>query len=164
MKSTIKLAALATVFVPAAAALAAGSAVFDLEIGDPERKGRQVAVVLDGITDTSTGELLTPQEMAERLADTRILFIGEDHTDMDFHRVQARVLEELHRSGREVMVGLEMFPYTRQEILNEWSGGSLTEEEFVELSGWYESWRLSLGLLPQYFSVRPGQRHFRCLA
>ena len=74
MSSTLKLAALATVFVPVAAALAAGSAVFDLEIGDPKRKGRQVAVVLDGITDTATGELLTPQELAERLADTRILF------------------------------------------------------------------------------------------
>ena len=140
MRSTLKLAALATVFAPAAAAFAAGSAVFDLEIGDPKRKGQQVAVVLDGITDTATGELLTPQEMAERLADTRILFIGEDHTDMDFHRVQARILEELHRNGREVMLGLEMFPYTRQEILDEWSGGLLTEEEFVESSGWYESW------------------------
>ena len=139
-KTTIRLAAFATVLVPVAAALAAGSAVFDLEIGDPERKGRQVAVVLDGITDTATGELFTPQEMAERLADTRILFIGEDHTDMDFHRVQARIMEELHRNGREVMVGLEMYPYTRQQILNEWSGGLLTEEEFVELSGWYESW------------------------
>ena len=94
---------------------AASSAVFDLGIGDPERKGRQVAVVLDGITDTATVELLTPREMAERLADTRILFIGEDHTDMDFHRMQARIMEELHRSGREVMVGLEMFPYTRQK-------------------------------------------------
>ena len=124
MRSTLKLAALATVFAPAAAAFAAGSTVFDLEIGDPKRKGRQAAVVLDGITDTTTGELLTPQELAERLADTRILFIGEDHTDMDSHRVQARIIEELHRNGREVMVGLEMFPYTRQEILNEWSGGS----------------------------------------
>ena len=140
MKSTLKLAALATVFVPAAAALAAGATVFDLEIGDPKRKGRHAAVVLDGITDTASGELLTPREMAERLADTRILFIGEDHTDMDFHRVQARVIEELHRSGREVMLGLEMFPYTRQEVLNQWGDGSLTEEEFVEASAWYESW------------------------
>ena len=140
MRSTLKIAALATVLVPVAGALAAGSGVFDLEIGDPERKGRQVAVVLDGITDTGTGELLTPQELAERLADTRILFIGEDHTDMDFHRVQARVLEELHRTGREVMVGLEMFPYTRQEILDEWSEGSLDEEEFVESSDWYGNW------------------------
>ena len=127
-------------FVPVAAALAAGSGVFDLEIGDAERKGRQVEVVLDGITDTSTGDLLTPRELAERLGDTRILFIGEDHTDMDFHRVQARVLEELHRTGREVMVGLEMFPYTRQEILDEWSGGALNEGEFVEKSDWYENW------------------------
>lgn len=140
MRSTLKIAALATVLVPVAGALAAGSGVFDLEIGDPERKGRQVAVVLDGITDTGTGELLTPQELAERLADTRILFVGEDHTDMDFHRVQARVLEELHRTGREVMVGLEMFPYTRQEILDEWSEGSLNEEEFVESSDWYGNW------------------------
>ncbi len=140
MRSTLKLAALATVLAPVAAALAAGSNVFDLEIGDPERKGRHAAVVLDGITDTASGELLTPREMAERLADTRILFIGEDHTDMDFHRVQARVIEELHRSGRDVMLGLEMFPYTRQEVLHQWSDGLLTEEEFVESSDWYESW------------------------
>ena len=51
MRLTLKIAALATALVPVAAALAAGSGVFDLEIGDAERKGRQVAVVLDGITD-----------------------------------------------------------------------------------------------------------------
>ena len=140
MRSTLKFVAIAAVFAPVGAALAAGSGVFDLEIGDSERKRRQVEVVLDGITDTKTGDLLTPGELAERLGDTRILFIGEDHTDMDFHRVQARVLEELHRTGREVMIGLEMYPYTSQEILDEWSDGSLTEEEFVESSGWYESW------------------------
>ncbi|MDE0246059.1 MAG: ChaN family lipoprotein, partial [Gammaproteobacteria bacterium] len=120
--------------------MAAGSGVFDLGIGDSERKGRHASVVLDGITDTGTGHLLTPVELAERLADTRILFIGEDHTDMDFHRVQARILEELHRAGREVMIGLEMYPYTRQASLNDWSAGSLTEEEFVESSDWYENW------------------------
>ena len=140
MRSTLKFAAIATVFVPVAGALAAGSGVFDLGIGDSERKGRHAPVVLDGITDAGTGDLLSPGELAERLADTRILFIGEDHTDMDFHRVQARVLEELHRTGREVMIGLEMYPYTQQEILNEWSDGLLTEEEFVESSGWYENW------------------------
>ena len=140
MRTTPKLVALATVFAPVAAAIAAGSAVFDLEIGDAERKGRHAPVVLDGITDTATGDLLTPRELVERLGDTRILFIGEDHTDMDFHRVQARVLEELHRAGREVMIGLEMYPYTRQPSLDEWSDGSLTEEEFVESSGWYETW------------------------
>lgn len=140
MRSTLTLAALAALFVPVAGTFAADSAVFDLEIGDQERKDRQVAVVLDGITDTATGELLTPQEMAERLADTRILFIGENHTDMDFHRVQARIIEALHRNGREVMIGLEMYPYTQQQFLDEWSDGLLTEQEFIDLSGWYESW------------------------
>lgn len=134
------LASLAAVFVPNAPAFAANPSVFDLEIGDQERRDRQVAVVLDGITDTATGDVLTPQEMAERLADTRILFIGENHTDMDFHRVQARIIEALHRNGREVMIGLEMYSYTRQQFLDEWSDGLLTEQEFIDLSGWYESW------------------------
>ena len=134
------LALLAAVFVPNVPASAANPSVFDLEIGDQERRDRQVAVVLDGITDTATGDVLTPQEMAERLADTRILFIGENHTDMDFHRVQARIIEALHRNGREVMIGLEMYSYTRQQFLDEWSDGLLTEQEFIDLSGWYESW------------------------
>jgi uncharacterized iron-regulated protein len=59
---------------------------------------------------------------------------------MDFHRVQARIIEALHRNGREVMIGLEMYPYTQQQFLNEWSDGLLTEQEFIDLSGWYESW------------------------
>ena len=134
------LALLAAVFVPNVPASAANPSVFDLEIGDQERRDRHVAVVLDGITDTATGDVLTPQEMAERLADTRILFIGENHTDMDFHRVQARIIEALHRNGREVMIGLEMYSYTRQQFLDEWSDGLLTEQEFIDLSGWYESW------------------------
>ena len=78
MRSTLTLAALATVLVPAVAALAAGSGVFDLEIGDPKRKGQQVAVVLDGITDTTNGELLTPQELAERLGDTVTAMVLRD--------------------------------------------------------------------------------------
>ena len=62
--------------------------VFHLAIGDPERRDTEVGIVLDGIVDTRAGQIITPEELARRLADTGILFIGEDHTNMDFHRVQ----------------------------------------------------------------------------
>jgi uncharacterized iron-regulated protein len=96
--------------------------------------------VLDGITDTRSGEVLTPAELAPRLAGVRLLLVGESHTDMDFHRAQLRVLEELVRAGRPVLLGLEMYPYTEQRYLDQWTDGLLTEEGFLRLSRWYENW------------------------
>src|SRR4051812_30772956 len=94
-----------------------------LAIGDPARKDKEAAVVLDGITDTGTGEVITPAELAKRLAGARLVLVGESHTDMDFHRVELRVLEELARAGRPVLVGLEMYPYPEQRFLDAWVDG-----------------------------------------
>ncbi len=120
--------------------LLADQAVLHMEIGDPARKGREVPVVLDGITDTATGELVTPEEMARRLAGTGILFIGENHTNQEFHDVQFRMIRALREAGREVLIGLEMFPYTQQPLLDNWNAGHYTEDGFVELANWYDNW------------------------
>ena len=124
----------------AATAAAAEHKPLHLEIGDPARKGREVPVTLDAVTDTRTDELLTPSELAARLARVRLLFVGESHTSIDYHRVQLRIIEELHRAGREVMIGLEMYPYTHQAFLDDWVAGRYTEEGFVHFSDWYDSW------------------------
>lgn len=114
--------------------------ILRLPIGDPARRDRDAAVVLDAVTDTASGGVLTPAELAGRLTDVRLLLIGEEHTAMDSHRVERRVIEELHRAGRRVSVGLEMFPYTAQSALDDWSRGALSEEEFLRASHWYKSW------------------------
>lgn len=114
--------------------------LWHLEIGDPDRKDSLVAVQLDGITDTATGAIVSPAEMAARMVDTGLLFIGENHTSMAFHTAQFRAIRALHDSGREVMIGLEMFPYTQQSSLDDWNNGLLTEEGFIELVGWYKYW------------------------
>ncbi|MBL8201056.1 MAG: ChaN family lipoprotein [Chromatiales bacterium] len=124
----------------APAPLLADQAVLHMEIGDPGRKGREVPVVLDGITDTATGELVTPEELARRLAGTGILFIGENHTNQEFHDVQFRTIRALREAGREVLIGLEMFPYTEQASLDHWNAGHYSEEGFVELARWYDNW------------------------
>jgi uncharacterized iron-regulated protein len=128
----------AALFVSAGAALAAGT--LDLPIGDPARAQREAPLRLDAVTDTATGELIGPAELARRLADTRILFIGEEHTNDEFHRVQLRVLEALVAADREVLIGLEMFPWTQQAVLDDWTAGRLDEQTFVERSRWYETW------------------------
>ncbi len=113
---------------------------YHLPIGDPDRRSREARVVLDAVTDTATGDLLSANDLAARLRGTRLLLIGESHTTMDFHRVQLRVIRALHDAGRNVMIGLEMFPYTEQKPLDQWRDGMLTESGFVNLARWYEFW------------------------
>jgi len=117
-----------------------GGKLYHLPIGDPGRKDRDVPLQLDVVTDTKTGEAITPDEMVKRLAGVRLLLIGEEHTNMDIHRVQARVIEGLVASGRRVFIGLEMFPYPWQHSLDEWRDGLLTENGFLKLARWYENW------------------------
>lgn len=111
-----------------------------LPIGDPSRRDREAPLVLDAITDTRTGEVLVPAELPARLKEVRLLFVGEEHTSMESHRVGRRVLEELVRSGRRVLLGLEMAPYTEQAALDLWASGRLSEKEFLEKSRWYRNW------------------------
>jgi uncharacterized iron-regulated protein len=134
------LAIVPLVFAAAAHVSAASDTLYRLPIGDPARRDREVPVVLDTMIDTVTGRTLTPDDLAGSLAATRLLLVGESHTSVEFHRVQLQVLRALHRSGRRVLIGLEMYPYTAQPSLDAWSAGRLVERAFVDESRWYEHW------------------------
>ncbi len=122
-----------------------------LAIGDPARAQRQAPVVLDAVTDTASGELITDAEMARRLADARVLFIGEQHTDASFHEVELRAIQALHAAGRRVIIGLEMFPWTQTPALAAWSRGKLTEQQFLDQSDWYGTWSHHWGYYREIF-------------
>lgn len=118
----------------------AGPAFLHLEIGDPARRGREVPLVLDRITDSATGTVITPAEMVKRLADTGLLFIGENHGNKAFHEVELRTIQALHETGREVLIGVEMLPYTAQRELDNWNSGHYTEQQFVDQGRWADRW------------------------
>jgi uncharacterized iron-regulated protein len=139
--SVYRLSAVAVLLLACAApAAGAGDKILHLAIGDPARRDREAPLVLDAITDTKTAEQITPDELARRLAGTRLLLVGEEHTNSAFHGVQLRVLQALVKSGRRVLIGLEMYPYTEQRFLDQWHDGLLTEEGFLRLSRWYDNW------------------------
>jgi uncharacterized iron-regulated protein len=142
MWSTRKVCGLAVFLLAVAAPSVAQSPdrIFRLSIGDPGRRDRDLPVVLDGITAAATGDVITPGDLPQRLEDIRLLLLGESHTSLESHRVQLRVIQALYASGRKVMIGLEMFPYTEQRALDQWGEGYYTEEGFVRLARWYEFW------------------------
>ena len=124
----------------AASPLPADDAALDLPLGDPARREKTLAPSLDVVLDARTGAALSPAEVAARLAKARLVLLGESHTNAEFHRVQLQVIRELARSGRKVLVGLEMYPATEQAALDLWNAGTISEAEFVEKSDWYLSW------------------------
>ena len=138
MKRTMSSLALLSFFLSSPAPAQDGT--WNLAIGDAARKEKSVRPLLDTVIDLRSGDSLTPAGLAERLKGVRLLFVGESHTDIEIHRMQLRVFQELKRLGRRVHVGLEMYPYTDQGFLDEWNAGSLTEEAFVKKSRWYKSW------------------------
>lgn len=124
----------------AATSLRADDAALDLPLGDPARREKTLAPSLDVVLDARTGAAISPAEVAARLAKARLVFLGESHTNAEFHRVQLQVIRELVRAGRKVLVGLEMYPATEQAALDLWNAGTISEADFVEKSDWYRSW------------------------
>jgi uncharacterized iron-regulated protein len=135
-----RLMAMALMVTLAGATTARAQDQWKLAIGDPDRKTKEAPVVLDTITDTRTGAAITPADLAARLDDVRVVFVGESHTDIYFHRAQLQVIQQLQRRGREVLIGLEMYPYTEQAGLDLWNAGTVSEQEFITRSQWYKNW------------------------
>jgi uncharacterized iron-regulated protein len=112
----------------------------NLPFGDPARRDREAQLILDAVTVTATGESLTPEALAERLAGVALVFVGESHTSPGVHEAQRRLIEALSAAGRKVKVGLEMFPYSEQATLDRWTESGGTEEELVRDAHWYRYW------------------------
>jgi uncharacterized iron-regulated protein len=81
-------------------------------------------VELDDQTPLSLDSVLA------KIADKQVIFIGEIHGTSSIHLLQSEVIKHLKQSGKEVVVALEAFPFTRQEILNKWIGGTLNKYDF----------------------------------
>ena len=80
------------------------------------------------------------------LSIVRIVFVGEKHTDPAHHEIQLKVIKELFKTNPDIAVGMEMFDYTYQGVLDQWSDGKLGQKEFLEKTHWHANWRYDFAL------------------
>jgi len=90
--------------------------------------------------DPASGEILDIENVFERLEGTRIVLLGEAHTTVAHHRWQHYMLAALHSRNAKITLGFEMLPRRAQSVLDAWSAGQLTEDEFLEQSQWDKVW------------------------
>ena len=69
-----------------------------------------------------------------RIERADVVFIGEQHDDAESHRAEVELLAAIGRSGRSVIVSLEMFERDVQPVLDDYVAGRATEREFLDRS------------------------------
>jgi len=81
-------------------------------------------------------------DLIPELLKSRIVIVGEQHTDTGHHRAQLQVIQALHEAGAKVAVGLEMFRKNSQEALDRWLSGDIQPAEFEKIfqDNWGYPW------------------------
>ncbi|MFZ7125843.1 MAG: ChaN family lipoprotein [Desulfobacterales bacterium] len=94
--------------------------------------------------EVESGQVMPLEEAVERMADSRIVLVGEHHTRASHHEAQLQIISALEKSGRSVAVGFEMFRSDANPDLESWVDGTLSEEAFerIYLDNWNFPWPL----------------------
>lgn len=94
-----------------------------------------------------TGErALGEAEALARLAEARVVLLGERHDSLRDHHWQAATIGRLAALRPEIIVGFEMFARSVQPALDAWVEGRLDREAFLAASRWAQDWGFAPGL------------------
>jgi uncharacterized iron-regulated protein len=84
--------------------------------------------------DASSGAEVAFQDLIRRVSTADVVFVGEQHDDPETHRVELGILDAIGRTGRPVVLSLEMFERDVQSVLNDYLAGRLSETDFLARS------------------------------
>jgi len=138
-------------FVFRAAGQDPGDKSLQLKIGDPRFKDKVFDVAPEGLYAMETGGNVPFAKMIQEMKSVSLVYIGETHNSLPMHDLQFKVIQALYEQDRDIAIGLEMFPVTCQEVLNKWSLGILSEEEFIREGQWYINWNFNFGFYKRIF-------------
>jgi aminopeptidase N len=129
-----------------------------LKLGDPRFKEKVLDVVPEGLYAMETGTDIAFAKMIKEMKGVPFVYIGETHNSLPMHDLQFKIIQALYEQDRNIAIGLEMFPVTSQEVLNKWSLGILSEEEFIREGLWYINWNFNFGFYKKIFDFAKANR------
>jgi uncharacterized iron-regulated protein len=93
--------------------------------------------------EIESGRVLADRPAMDKLENARLVLVGEHHGNPWHHQAQLAVIQALHKAGRPVAVGLEMFRQESQADLDRWIAGELPEQDFkpIFLDNWNLDWQ-----------------------
>ena len=112
------------------------------------------AVMLPGsdeiiATDTAVIDVAAVADietLLERLADKRVVFVGESHDRYEDHLNQLAIIAGLQAQGKDLAIGMEFFQQPFQPHLDAFVAGEMSEADFLRQTEYFERWRFDYRL------------------
>ncbi len=110
---------------------------------------KRIAQALDGIAvdlltppaGIPTGRILDFDKIVDDLEKKRVVYVGEMHTDYPSHLLQLQVIQALYRRDPSIAIGMEMFPRSSQQALDDYINGKIEDEkDFIKASRYFKVW------------------------
>ncbi len=124
------------------------------------------------IIDSVTEKLLSVKELAAKVQDADVIFIGEYHGNHASHLLQAQLQSELFKLNPKQILTLEQFTTEKQHILDAYLDGKIGEKTLIKQANAWSNYKASYrpliefakrNLLPVYAANAPAG-HVRCVA
>lgn len=105
----------------------------------------------DEIIDTQTGvvDMSTLGDLGgliDKLADKRVVVVGESHDRYEDHLNQRAIIYGLHVKDKDLAIGMEFFQQPFQEALDDYVAGRIGEAELLRRTDYFERWRFDYRL------------------
>nr|WP_233490274.1 ChaN family lipoprotein [Thiocapsa marina] len=84
--------------------------------------------------------------LLDRIADRRVVFVGESHDRYEDHLNQLAVIEGLHARGKSLAIGMEFFQQPYQAAIDAYVAGEIDEAEFLRRTEYFDRWRFDYRL------------------
>ena len=115
--------------VPAVESAAQGTGPVTIDTGDPQQMGA----------------------LATQFAQKRAIFIGEVHDQLEHHRNQLRVIQDLYQQYPDLAIGVEYLQQPFQPYLDDFIAGRIDEREMLRKTEYFKRWQVDFRVLQPIF-------------
>lgn len=144
-----------TALVTMAVALNACTTTVPAASDQPSTRARAASIAIHASTQTpgqrsvkviELKALPDLQAIIPRLAEKRVVFIGETHDRYEDHLAQLEIIRALHARHPDLVLGVEYFQAPFQQALDAYVAGQSSEKQLLRQTEYFERWRFDYRL------------------
>ncbi len=94
----------------------------------------------------------------DKLAASRVVYVGETHTSVADHLLQFRIIQALYQKNPHLVIGMEMFPRSSQKALEAYIRGETDTDDFLKSSQYFKVWGYDWRLFRDIFNFARAHR------
>lgn len=102
--------------------------------------GVQEAFHRNQILNLVSGHVVSFNLLIDQASTKNVIFVGEDHDEPAHHLIEIQILQALFARDPSLTMAMEFFQQDQQGVLDRYTLGNMSEEEFLEEINWKKTW------------------------